>query len=79
MFHTNPFSFNKTDFMDRNVKNGIDINCNKDISAEGVGKQQTASELNSMPMNWNNFFESFKRVLNTTKRYSGKLINSVGQ
>ena len=28
MFHTNPFIFNKTEFMDLPVKNGIDVNRN---------------------------------------------------
>lgn len=79
MFHTNPFIFNKTEFMDLPVKNGIDVNRNKDVSLEGFKKQKIASELNSMPLNWSSFFESIKKILNTTKRYSGKLINSMGQ
>ena len=77
MFHTNPFSFNKTDFMDLPIKNGIDVTQIKNLSEDGLRKQQEASELNSMPLNWNNFFESFKRLLNTTKRYSGKLMSSM--
>ncbi len=78
MFHTNPFSFNKTEFMDLPIKNRIEVNRNKDVSVEGFRKQKTASELNSIPLNWSSFFESFKRILNTTKRFSGKLINSMG-